>query len=313
MMKVLVTPRSFAKSDPLALRILEEAGLEIVRNTSGAILTAEQLKVLLADCDGILAGIDPLTREVLAAAPRLKAIARYGVGLDNVDLDYCRERGIQVSRTAGANSDAVADYTFALMLALARQLIPIDRQCRQGSWKTRVTLDVYGRSIGIIGLGAIGKCVARRARGFSMRILGYDVNWDDAFAHENGIERASLAHICQASDFITLHLPLLPETRHIISEMEIGLMKPTAILINTARGGLVNEPALLAALTAGRIKGAGIDAFETEPLADPAWYALDNVIISGHNAAVTVGATEQMGRMAARNLVAALEAAGGPI
>jgi phosphoglycerate dehydrogenase-like enzyme len=307
-MKVLVTPRSFGKTDPMAWQILADAGLEVVRNTTGGILPADQLKEMLADCEGVIIGVDPLTRDVLAAAPKLKAIAKYGVGVDNIDLVYCEEKGLPVSRTVGANSDAVADYAFALMLALARQVIKTDHNCRQGEWKSTTSLDVNHRTIGILGLGAIGKGVARRARGFAMNILGYDVYWDETFARETGVERTSLEQIFQTADFISIHLPLLPETQNLIGAPQIEMMKPNAILVNTARGGIVDENALLAALISKRIYGAGIDAFASEPPTDPAWYSLDNVIISPHAAAATLGATEQMGRMAARNLVAALTA-----
>jgi len=305
-MKVLVTPRSFGKTDPSAFDILTDAGFEVVRNPSGGILSEDQLKSLLADCDGIVVGVDTLTREVLASAPKLKAIAKYGVGVDNIQLDYCQEKGISVTRTVGANADAVADFAFALMLAVARKVIPIDQRCRKGDWGKITTIDVSNKTVGILGLGAIGKGVARRAAGFGMKILGYDVYWDEAFAKDHQVEKADLESIYREADFISLHLPLMPETQNLIGKAQIDMMKPTAILINTARGGLIDEAALLDALQNGRIYGAGIDAFSQEPLNDPAWYELENLVIGSHAAASTVGATEQMGRMAAKNLVQSL-------
>lgn len=302
-MKVLVTPRSFGKTDPEAWRMLEHAGIEAIRNPYGAILTEDQLRERLVDCDGIVIGIDPLPEAVLAAAPKLRAIAKYGVGVDNIDLDYCRQHGIRVSRTLGANTEAVADFTFALILAAARQIPFIDRRCRLGDWSKITTLDVHGKTLGLLGLGAIGKAVARRANGFNMCILSYDPVWDGDFARACGVERTALDDIYRKADFISLHLPLLPETQNIIGEAQLRLMKQTAIIINTARGGLIQETALLSALQDKRIHAAGIDAFSIEPPENPAWYALDNLVISSHAAASTEGAITVVGRMAAQNII----------
>ena len=302
-MKVLITPRSFGQSDAHAFRILEQAGLEIVKNDTGKILSEEMLADLIKDCDGIILGVDPLTAKVLDGAPKLRAIAKYGVGVDNIDLDACKKRNIHVSRTVGANANAVADYAFALMLSVSRQIIPIDKKCRAGAWEKSTSLDVYGKTLGLVGLGAIGKGVAARARGFDMRVFAYDPFWDEAYAAEAGIQRASLDEIYQKADFISVHVPLNEETRGLIGARELGLMKPTAILINTARGGVIDEDALIEALQSGQIYGAGLDVFEKEPPSDTRWFALSNVVLGSHCAASTLGATEQMSRMAAENLV----------
>ena len=164
-------------------------------------------------------------------------------------------------------------------------------------------IDLYGKTLGIVGLGAIGKCVARRARGFDMKILAHDIAWDEAYAQEAGIERADVDRICREADFITLHTLLTDETRNLINAQRLAAMKKTAVLINTARGGLIDEDALLAALREGRIHGAGLDVFEQEPPANPAWYALDNLVMGSHCSSSTAGATEQMGRMAVANLL----------
>ena len=306
MKKVLVTPRSFGKTDPAAWQMLDDAGFTVLRNPTSSILNGEQLKELLAGCDGVIIGVDPLSANVLAAAPNLRAIAKYGVGTDNIDLEYCQIKGIKVSRTVGANSDAVADYTLALMLAVARQVVPIDQRCRQSDWSKITTIDVSNRTLGLLGLGAIGRGVAKRAAGFNMRVIAHDVYWDEAYSTSNGIERVTPEQIFREADFVSLHLPLQPETRNIVGEAELAIMKPTAILINTARGGLIDEQALLKALQERRIYGAGIDAFSQEPPADPAWFTLDNLVLGSHAAASTIGATEQMGRMAARNLISDL-------
>ena len=302
-MKVLTTPRSYGKTDPAVFEMLKEKGLEVVRNETGGILDKETMMRLLADCEGLIVGVDPVDEEVIASAPKLRAIAKYGVGVDNIDLDAAKARGIAVSRTVGANSEAVADYAVALMLAVARKVPLIDRTCRMGSWKKITTIDVSHATLGILGLGAIGKNVAKRAQGFDMEVLAYDVFWDDAYAAAHHITKATPEEIFRRSDFISVHLPLLPETENFISKPQLAMMKPNVILINTARGGLINENDLLNALENGTIYGAGIDAFCEEPPKDPRWFTLDNVVIGSHCAASTAGASRNMGRMATANLI----------
>lgn len=302
-MKVLTTPRSYGKTDPEVFSMLQAAGLEVVRNDTGGILDKETIKAMLADCDGVIVGVDPMDAEVIAAAPKLKAIAKYGVGVDNIDLDAAEARGIKVSRTVGANSEAVADYAMALILAVARKTVLIDRQCRKGDWKKITTRDVTGGTIGILGLGAIGKNVAQRAQGFGIKVLAYDTFWNDDYAREHHITRATPDEIYAQCDVISLHLPLLPETENFIGAAELAKMKSDVILVNTARGGLIDENALLDALEAGKIYGAGIDAFSSEPPKDPRWFTLDNVVLGSHCAASTSGASRNMGRMATANLI----------
>jgi len=301
-MKILVTPRSFGKTDPYAFDILRNAGLEVIVNDTGGILDRERLAELLSDCDGVVLGVDPLDASVLAKAARLKAVAKYGVGVDNIDLGECEKRGIKVSITVGANSDAVADYAFALMMAAARRVIEIDAKCRRKDWSKTNGLDIYGKTLGLLGFGAIGKCMAARAKGFGMRVLAHKRSWSSA-DEEAGVEKASPEEIYALADFISIHLPLTEGTRGMISREQLSAMKPGAVLINTARGGIVDENALLEALKNKTIHGAGIDAFEEEPPGNPAWYELDNVVMGSHTAASTNGATEKMGRMAAANLL----------
>lgn len=301
--KILTTPRSYGKDMPELFAQLEAAGYEVVRNTTGGILEKDAMKEMLADCVGVIVGVDPMDAEVLASAPKLRAIAKYGVGVDNIDMDYCKEHGIKVSRTVGANSEAVADYAMALMLAVARKVPEIDRKCRERNWGKITTRDVSHATLGLFGLGAIGRHVALRAKGFGMKVIAYDPFWPEDFAREQQIERADAQTIFQTADFISLHLPLLPDTEGFVGERELGWMKKDAILINTARGGLVDEKALLRALKEGRIYGAGLDAFAHEPPEDDDWYDLPNVVLGSHCAASTQGATRNMGRMATENLL----------
>jgi len=302
-MKVLITPRSFGKNSPAPLELLREYGVEIVPNTTGTIMNEKQMKEAIAGCDGVIIGVDPLNAEVMSAAPALRAVSKYGVGLDNIGLQYCEEHGIKVSITAGANSAAVADYAFALMLALARKVIAIDAKCREKDWRKLTTSDVSGKTLGLIGLGAIGRRMVRRARGFSMKIMAYDVAWDEAYASAEGVIKACIDEICRECDFISLHAPLLPDTRGIINAGRIAMMKPAAFIINTARGGLIDEEALIAALKENRIAGAGIDAFSEEPPANPEWYALENLVMGSHCSASTTGANDAMSQIAAENLL----------
>ena len=302
-MKVLITPRSFGKNSPAPMELLRKNGIEIIPNTIGGIMSEAQVKEAIAGCDGVIIGVDPLSADAMSAAPNLRAISKYGVGLDNIDLKYCEAHGIAVSKTVGANSASVADYAFALMLSLARKIKTIDAKCRERDWRKITTSDVSGRSLGLIGLGAIGRQMVSRARGFSMRVMAFDVAWDERYAAGEGVIKAGVDEICRECDFISLHLPLLPDTRGVISAERIAMMKPTAYLINTSRGGLIDEDALLAALSENRIAGAGIDAFSEEPPANPGWYGLENVIMGSHCAASTIGASDAMSRIAAENLL----------
>lgn len=302
-MKVLITPRSFAKNDPAPLELLRGKGLEIVRNDTGGILTASRMALLAADCDGIIVGVDPLDRDAIHGAPHLRAVAKYGVGVDNIDLDACASRDIAVSRTVGANSAAVADFAFALMLALARKVVPIDRGCRAGDWRKITTADVAGKRLGHLGLGAIGRQMVSRAKGFAMEVSAFDPYWDEEYTRANAVARLEVDDICRDCDFISLHLPLSEQTRNILDERRLRLMKPGTFVINTARGGLIDEVALLRALLAGRIAGAGLDAFSEEPPRETGWFGLNNVILGSHCAASTEGAADAMSRQAAENLL----------
>ncbi|MBB3111043.1 D-3-phosphoglycerate dehydrogenase [Paenibacillus phyllosphaerae] len=303
-MKVLVTPRSFGKHSAAPIELLRASGLTVVFNPHGRILEREEMRALIRDADAVIVGVDPLDRDVLAEAGNLKLIAKYGVGTDNIDMEYAASRGIAVTTTAGANTEAVADYTFALLLAAARKMVPIDRACRQSDWKKITTVDVYGRTLGLVGLGNIGKAVVRRAAGFKMNVIAYDAQQDTDFAAEHGVKyTASLDELLREADFITLHVPLLPSTRHMIGEREFALMKETAVLVNTARGGLIDERALLDAMRQGRIWGAGVDVFEQEPPENKGLLSLDNIVIGSHCAASTVQAIDNMGLMASERVI----------
>ncbi len=301
--RVLVTPTTFAKNDPTPADLLVRRGFELVRNTTGRPFTKAEMLEAMAGMDAVIVGTDPMDAEVMDRAPALRVISKFGVGVNNIDLDHAKKRGIAVTRTVGANADAVADSALALMLAVTKDVVRIDAEVRQGLWLEYETFEMNRKTLGLIGLGNIGKGVAKRASGFDMRILAYDAVVDADFATRFGVEYVPLERILRESDFLSLHLPLLPETRHILGAREISWMKPGAVLVNTARGGLIDEEALLAALKTGRIRGAGLDVFESEPLENPDWFSLPNVVLSPHSAADTYEATHAMSLMAARNVL----------
>lgn len=303
MTKVLITPRSFGKYSDIAKNLLLEAGVTIINNPKGSILSEDELIELIKDVQGIIIGVDPLNERVLKEAKQLKAIAKYGVGVDNIDLEYCRENDISVSITQNANMNAVADYAMALMLGVARKITEINDACHVNDWTKNIAVDVYGKRLGVLGFGNIGKAVAQRAHGFAMEILAYDAYPDQDYAKRNDVRFANLDEIFTTCDFISIHLPLLEETRHLINCEVIAMMKKNAIIINTARGGIIDEEALFEALSEKRIYGAGLDVFEFEPAGASPLLSLPNVIAGSHTAASTEGAVENMSNFAVKNLL----------
>ena len=302
MPKVLVTPRSFAQYCEKPYNKLEQAGIEIIKNPVSNVMTKEEMKTHIRGVDGVIIGVDPLDADVLRAS-NVKAVSKYGVGTDNIDLEYCRTNNIEVTITQNANSQAVADYTFALLLGVARRMVEIDKGCRKGDWSKKVAIDVFGKKLGIVGLGAIGKGVAKRAKGFDMEVYGYDIYKDEAYLEENKITFATLEDMIETCDFISLHMPLTKETKNLIDAKALNKAKENLVLINTARGGIINEEDLYDALKSRRIFGAGIDAFEHEPATDSKLMELDNVIVGSHCGASTRGAVDTMSNMAADNII----------
>lgn len=302
-MKILVTPRSFGKCSPEPLEILKKAGCEVVLNSHGRILTKEEMIELIADVDGVIIGLDPLDKDVLQNASQLKAISKYGISTDNIDLDWARKHDISVTLTLGANSDAVADHAMALMLACARQIVKINRLCCQRDWSKTISPDVSGKKLGIFGLGEIGKKIVRRAHGFNMELFAYDEFWDSDFCEKNNVNFATPEEIYKNCDFITIHLPWTEQTNQMIGYEQFKKMKPTAIFINTADSGLVDEKGLVRALQEKRIWAAGIDLFSSEPPENDDLYKLDNLLMTSHCSSSTVNAIDMMGKMAAKNIL----------
>ncbi len=304
--RVLVTTHFMRPEDEVD-RKLQDAGLDTVFNLWRGGRTESEMIDLLADIDGAIVSIDPFTPRVLAAAPRLKVIARTGVGYDSIDVPSATARGVAVCTTPGANHRAVAEYTMALMLQCSRKMAESLAEVPRGSWTRHPGRDLAGDTLGIVGLGTIGKEVARRARAFDMRLLAYDVVRDEEFAARHDLTYVSLEELLGRSDYVSLHIYLDESTKHLINTKRLAMMKPTAYLINTARGGIVDTQALYQALSERRIAGAALDVFEQEPLeAGNFLRDLDNAYLSPHQAAVTEQANRASGLMAAENVIQVL-------
>jgi D-3-phosphoglycerate dehydrogenase len=255
----------------------------------------------------MIIGIDELSAEIIEKADKLKVISKYGTGLDNIDLPMATKKKIIVTNTPQANVDAVADLVFGLILSLARRIPEADQKTKNGKWEKIIGKSVWKKTLGIIGLGKIGKQVVKRARGFQMNILGFDLIKDKKFASRYGIKYVSLEKLLQKSDYITIHLPLNDATHHLIDDKELGKIKKDAFLINTSRGGIVDEQALYKALRNNQLKGAALDVYSNEPPVESPLKELDNVIMTPHIGAYTEEAIENMGMQAAQNLIDVLE------
>lgn len=304
--RVLISAPGFGRTGDEATGLLREAGCEIIPNPTDTTLTEEVLIELVGDADAIIAGMELITERVLGAAPRLKIVARRGVGYETVDLDAATSRGVPVTITAGALTDAVADHTMALLLAVARKIPSLDRGVKAGKWNRVPTVDVGGKTLGILGFGSIGRAVARRAAGFGMRLLANDAQPDDAAAATLGVAFTDLGTLLAESDFVTIHVPLTPQTRGMIGEGSLRRMKPTAYLINTSRGAVLDEEALLTALREGRLAGGGLDVFRDEPIRDLSLAGLDQVVATPHVASHTAETLARMERSCADAVLAAL-------
>ncbi|RKE62877.1 phosphoglycerate dehydrogenase [Microbacterium sp. AG238] len=294
-MKVLVTPTSLCR-DPhgASLGRLREVVDEVILNPHGRPLTPAELVPLVADVDGIIAGLDDYDETVFAAAPRLRVLARYGVGVDRVDLDAAASRGVVVTRTPGANAIAVAELAVGLILAAARRISRLDEAVRAGEWPRLEGKELTGATAGVVGFGAIGRLVAERARALGMRVIVFDPMLpDEAFA-QAGVERVDIDELCRRSDVVSLHVPLLPETRHLLDERRLALLPAGAIVVNTARGGLLDETAARRALDDGRLHGVAIDVYETEPPSSSPLVGHPGVVATPHAGGHTSGAVQRM-------------------
>ena len=307
MPRVLIAAREAANVQDRYRDVLAAAGLEPVFPTTGrpGQLSEDELIAALADIEASVAGSEPYTSRVLAAHPQLRVIARVGVGYDAVDVAAATARGIPVTIAPGTNHGSVAEHTFALMLGWTRHIPARHVEMAAGGWPRVMSQPLRGRTLGLAGLGRIGKAVATRATAFEMRVLAYDPFPDRAFCAANGVTLVSFEQLLAEADFLSLHLPSTPQTKHLINRDTLAKMKRTAVLVNTSRGGLVCEADLVPALRERKLAGAALDVFEQEPLAaDHPLRALPNVVLTPHAAGLDVLSLGDMARSAVEAVAA---------
>jgi len=307
---ILVTARNV---DPLAIQYLVDHGCKVRHPAlNGRDPAPETLPALLADVDGWIVGGTNVGYELMAAHPRLQVIARRGVGYEQIDVAAAAALGRVVTIAAGGNGPSVADHAIGMILAVSKQLVLLTEQMRRGDWTYRTGFELHGKTVGIIGLGRIGRLVARRLRGFDVGILATDIAPDREFAVAHGVKLTDLPTLLRDSDVVTIHAPLTPLTRSLIDAARLAAMKRGAILINTARGGIVDEAALAASLQAGHLAGAGLDVFWAEKDSEHKEAALglvrlSNVVATPHTAAATHEGLARTNLIAARTVIAILE------
>ena len=293
---VLVETRPFCAFNTAPLNKLKNSGMRVIDLRGSGVEDDDFIKAL-KQADAVLCGNDlQVNEDLFDLAPKVKVIAKLGAGLDTVDIDAASRHNAIVFHTPGANNQAVADHTFALILSLARRILYCDQSLRDKRWEhTKIMgVEIWQKTMGIIGLGAIGRCVALRAKGFQMKVVAYDPYWPAEFADQEGIEQMPLDELLKVADIVTIHAPLTPENKGLINARAFKLMKPTAFLINAARGAIVAESDLYQALRNGEIGGAGLDVFAQEPPTESPLLELDNVVLSPHTAAFTHEAMDNM-------------------
>ncbi|NTU47404.1 MAG: phosphoglycerate dehydrogenase [Syntrophobacteraceae bacterium] len=305
--RVLVTPTTFGKEDPQLRSTLEKAVGEVIYNPMARPLSSSELLPLVKETDGCIAGLDQIDSSVIAAGSRLQVIARYGVGVDRVDVQAASKRGIVVTNTPGANSVAVAELAIALMLALGRQICQADQATRSGEWPRHSGVGLRGKTVGLVGFGAIGREVASRLKAFECRIVVVDPCVSSDCAGTYGVQLVPLEELLAASDFVSLHASLNSSTSGMVDDTFLKKMKQGAFVVNTARGELIDEEALRDALEKGHLRGAALDCFRKEPPGrDHPLLRLPRVIVTPHTGSHTDEATNTMGWMSLEACLAVL-------
>jgi D-3-phosphoglycerate dehydrogenase len=306
MPRVLIMTGKFAEVSREPIEVLEKAGFQVDErdyDSAGSINDEEFCKLIQGVDVLVVIGQFPVSRRVIESADGLKMIAIRSSGFDGTDLKAAEQKGVLVTHNPGANSDSVADTAIGLMLAVLKKIAKLDRKIRQGGWERERTLDMHGKLLGIIGIGRIGKLVAKRVQGFDMNIIANDIVEYKEFVQTHRIEMVSKDEIMQRADIVTIHTPLDDSTRDMIDEQRLRMMKPTGILINTARGGIVDESALYKALTQDWIAGAGLDAHATEPPRFRPLVELDNMVSTCHIAGVSDGASYRMAMQTVEKII----------
>jgi D-3-phosphoglycerate dehydrogenase len=308
-LKVLVTAPYMQMVIDRFRYIFEEKGIQLIVPTVKERCNEQELLQLVTDVDGVICGDDQFTQRVLQAAPKLKVLSKWGTGIDSIDQAACKRMGIAVRNSPNAFSEPVADSVLGYILSFARRLPWMDRAMHQRRWAKMPSISLRECTLGVIGVGNVGKAVVRRATAFGMQVLGNDlVEMPFDFLAENQIDMISKEELLQQADFVSVNCTLNSTSFHLISENEFALMKSTAVIINTARGPIIDEPALIRALQNEQIAGAALDVFETEPLpADSPLLKMDNVMLASHNANSSPEAWERVHQNTVKNLLHELE------
>ena len=303
---VLVTFPDYDTGHPQHGGALTAAGYEMRIAPKRGARSPEELLAVSADIAGAICSTDPFTRDVLRNSPHLQVIARVGVGIDSIDAAAATEMGVAITTTPGANEETVADHAIAMMLGLLRRIPENDAGVRRGEWNRTgpyTPLLLTGCTVGVIGYGHIGRLVARRLAGFDVELLV----WDPALGESDSPRSVEMAELLARSDVVSLHTPLIPSTHHLIDQAALRLMQPHAVLVNTSRGGVVDEAALIQALNEGVIAGAALDVFETEPPVTSPLFAMSNVVVSPHVGGLSTKSVDVMIRMATASVIDVIE------
>lgn len=308
--KILLTTPRFLLFEEFIREYVAERGCEVLEHSAHDMqMKEETLLGLIPEADALVTALGPVTDRVLVAAPRLKVVCATGVGFDHIDVEAATRHDVVVCISAGCNHQSVAELTLGLILALARHIPQGDRHLRDGRWEPLGGRELFAKTLGIVGLGRVGKSVARLGRAFGMRVLATDVVLDHTFASVHDVEYVPLPRLLRVADVVSLHCPLTPATQRLIDEHRLALMKPTAYLVNTARGPIVDEAALARALRMGRIAGAALDVFEAEPGIDAELRALPNVVLTPHVGGSTDEALQRAIELALLNVTQVLDGA----
>ncbi len=306
MRKILTSPSSMGQVGSEPFDVLKENGFEVINNPYGRKLTEDEVIELAKDCVGIVAGVEPLTQKVMDALPQLRCISRVGVGMDSVDLDYAQKKGIKVVNTPNGPTRGVAELTLTLTLSLLRKVPQAHLAMKNKRWEKQIGNLILNKTIGIVGLGRIGKLTAELFRGIGNEVIGFDLYPDADWAKKNNVQMLSLDETFSKADIITLHVPGNSDKTPMIGSNEISKMKQGSFLINVARGGVVDEEALLNVLKSGKLSGAAIDVFSEEPYSGP-FCDLENVVLTPHLGSYAKEGKLQMEIDAVSNLIEELK------
>ncbi|MBF7095696.1 phosphoglycerate dehydrogenase [Alkalibacter mobilis] len=312
--KILVTATKYSENCSAAKKMLEEAGFEVLENPYNRPMTFEELKEYLPVIHGVVAGVDAWNEEVFSLAPNLKVIGRFGVGVDNIDLEAAKRHGVKVMNARGANADAVAELVLGGIIASFRQFNYLDKTTREGMWERYVGHTLRNKQVGLVGFGAIAQYVAKLVKAFDAEVVAYDVYQDEKAAEKLGVKFVEFEDLIKTSDVISLHIPCIPATKKMINRDAFEMMKENALLVNTARGPIVDEEALYEVLKEKRIFGAVLDVFEKEPTSkDNKLFTLDNVLVFPHTAAETYETYHSIGIITAQAMIDVIEKEKDPV